>query len=74
MSDCNPFTIFDRVDRKKIGVVGKMRRGNQFDKTIDVLLKLQEKFDFLLTIGTDDLSSFSNIDSDRDLQARIDLN
>jgi hypothetical protein len=52
------------VNKKKIGIVGKMRQGKQFNKTLDVLLKLQTKLDFLLIIGTDDFSSFNSINSD----------
>ena len=55
----------NQLDQKKIGVVGKMRRGKQFNKTINLLLKLQDKFNFLLTIGTDDVSVFSNMASER---------
>lgn len=53
------------INKKKIGIVGKMRQGKQFSKTLDFLLKLQDKLDFLLIIGTDDFSSFSNLNSER---------
>ena len=52
------------LQKKKIGLVGKMRQGKQFGKTLDFLLKLQEKLDFLLVIGTDDFSYFGSINSE----------
>jgi hypothetical protein len=52
------------ISRKKIGLVGKVRQGKQFSKTLDLLLKLQKSLDFLLVIGTDDFSSFSQINLD----------
>ena len=51
--------------RKKIGIVGKIRQGKQFSKTLDLLLKLQDKLDFLLIIGTDDLSTAVDLKSER---------
>ena len=53
------------VDRKKVGIVGKIRQEKQFNKTLDLLLKLQEKLDFLLIVGTDDLSAASELNSER---------
>ncbi len=50
--------------KRKIGIVGKIRQGKQFGKTLDVLLKLQDRLDFLIIIGTDDFSQFSQINSD----------
>lgn len=50
--------------KKKIGLVGKIRQEKQSGKTLNFLLKLQEELDFLLIIGTDNLSSFDNINSD----------
>ncbi len=41
---------------KKIGVIGRISQGKQFKRTINLLLKMQEKLDFNLIIGTDDLS------------------
>jgi hypothetical protein len=54
-----------RSDHKKIGIVGKIRQGKQFSKTLDRLLKLQEKLDFLLILGTDDLSTAIDLKSER---------
>lgn len=54
----------NEIGKRKIGLVGKVRQGKQFDKTLDLLLKLQKKLDFLLVIGTDDFSSFSKINLD----------
>jgi len=47
--------------QKKIGLVGQFRPEKNFSKTLDSLLKLQKSLDFLLIIGTDDFSSFSEI-------------
>jgi hypothetical protein len=61
----NFHSIFDSErGKKKIGIVGKVRQGKQFARTLDLLVKLQKKLDFLLIIGTDDFSSFNQINLD----------
>jgi glycosyltransferase involved in cell wall biosynthesis len=54
----------NEIKKRKIGLVGKVRREKQFDKTLNLLLELQEKLDFLLIIGTDDLSPVDNMKLD----------
>jgi hypothetical protein len=47
-----------KINRKKIGIIGKFRQEKKLDETLKLLLKLQKELDFLLIIGTNDLSSF----------------
>jgi hypothetical protein len=50
--------------QKKIGLIGKFRQGKKMQKTLQLLLKIQKSMDFILIIGTDDLSSFTELDID----------
>jgi hypothetical protein len=55
----------NKINQKKIGIVGKIRQGKQVSETLNFLMQLQDKLDFLLVIGTDDFSPMSNIRSDK---------
>jgi len=59
----NPPNLLNDDTRKKIGLVGKIRKGKQFDKTFNLLLEIQKSLDFVLVIGTDDFSYFNEIDT-----------
>jgi len=54
----------NKVKKKKVGLVGRVRQEKKSGRTLDLLLKLQKKLDFLLIIGTNDFSSFSQINLD----------
>ena len=56
--------LSDEANQLKIGLIGKIRRGKQFSKTLPLLLELQKKLNFLLVIGTDDLSAFADMSPD----------
>jgi len=48
--------------RKRIGLVGKISKGKQFNETLNLLLSLQKSLDFSLIIGTNDFSHFDGVD------------
>lgn len=48
--------------QKKIGLIGQARKEKRIEKTLKLLIKLQKKLDFQLVVGTDDLSSFDELD------------
>lgn len=51
----------NEIKKRRISIVGKIRPGKQFHRTLELSLKLQEKLNFSLVIGTDDLSSFDRV-------------
>ncbi|UIE37500.1 hypothetical protein [Leptodesmis sichuanensis] len=54
----------NKIKKKKVGLVGRVRQEKKSGRTLNLLLKLQKKLDFLLIIGTNDFSSFSQINLD----------
>lgn len=50
--------------QKKIGLIGKYRQGKKMEETLQLLLKIQKSIDFILIIGTDDLSPFTELEID----------
>lgn len=50
--------------QKKIGLIGKYRQGKKMEETLKLLLKIQKSIDFILIIGTDDLSPFTELEID----------
>jgi hypothetical protein len=51
--------------QKKIGLIGKFRKGKKMEKTLQLLLNIQKKIDFELIIGTDDFSPFTKLDNNK---------
>jgi hypothetical protein len=61
-ANCSTIIDTDQVNKKKVGIIGKIRAGKQFSQTLDLLLKIQRSSDILLVFGTDDFSCFDNLD------------
>jgi hypothetical protein len=58
-SDSNLFNN-DESKKKKVGIVGKIRKGKKFSDSLSLLMKISKELNIVLVIGTDDFSYFND--------------